>query len=181
MKSEINKALWVLQNGGTILYPTDTIWGIGCDATNFEAVARIYKIKKRSEKKALILLAEDTNMISKYTNSKQLSACAKKQPTTIIYQNVKGLPHNLIGEDNTAGFRIPNDPFCKRLLTRFKLPIVSTSANISNEACANKFSEISKEIKNNVDYIVNLRQEEIMNTPSSIFFINPDGTVKKIR
>ncbi len=181
MQKEINKALAILKNGGTILYPTDTIWGIGCDATNAEAVAKVFAIKKRTESKSLISLVCNTSMIEKYTDSKQLKMQLAESPTTVIFQNVKGLANNLIAKDNTAAFRIPNDEFCHLIITELGLPIVSTSANISEEKPPKQFSEISDEIKNNVDYIVNLRQDKIMQNPSDILMINPDGSIKKIR
>ena len=181
MQLEINKALTTLKSGGIILYPTDTIWGIGCDATNSRAVERIYTIKKRTESKALISLVSNVAMIDKFTDNKQLKIPNSDKPTTIIYQNVTGLSRNLISQDNTAAFRITNDEFCHLLVTSFGLPIVSTSANISGNKIPKKFSEISKEIKENVDYIVNLRHNELMTTPSTIIMINEDGSIKKIR
>jgi len=181
MQLEINKALTTLKAGGIILYPTDTIWGIGCDATNSIAVERIYTIKKRTKSKALISLVSNVAMIDKFTDNKQLKIPNSDKPTTIIYQNVTGLSRNLISQDNTAAFRITNDEFCHLLVTSFGLPIVSTSANISGNKIPKKFSEISKEIKENVDYIVNLRHNELMTTPSTIIMINEDGSIKKIR
>ena len=181
MQLEIKKALTTLKSGGIILYPTDTIWGIGCDATNSIAVERIYTIKKRTESKALISLVSNVAMIDKFTDNKQLKIPNSDKPTTIIYQNVTGLSRNLISQDNTAAFRITNDEFCHLLVTSFGLPIVSTSANISGNKIPKQFSEISKEIRENVDYIVNLRHNELMTTPSTIIMINEDGSVKKIR
>lgn len=181
MQIEIKKALTTLKSGGIILYPTDTIWGIGCDATNPRAVERIYTLKKRAESKALISLVSNAAMINKFTDNKKFEIPSSEKPTTIIYQNITGLAKNLIAEDDTAAFRVPNDEFCHTLITSFGLPIVSTSANISGNKIPKKFSEISKEIRNNVDYIVNLRHDELMTTPSTIIMINEDGSVKKIR
>ena len=181
MKTEINNAIKVLKKGGVILYPTDTIWGIGCDALNNDAVIKVYEIKKRMKNKPLISLVSNTQMIDRFTNSKQMKITFFSKPTTVIYQNTTGLANYLMGDNNTAAFRIPNDQFCQNLITSFKLPIVSTSANISGATQPTQFSEISNEIKNNVDYIVNLRTNEIMHTPSDILFIQPDGSVKKIR
>ena len=181
MQKEINKTIEVLKKGGIILYPTDTIWGIGCDATNKDAVSRIYEIKKRVENKTLISLVCNTIMIDKFTDSKQLKLSVPKKPTTVIYQNVSGLARNLIASDNTAAFRITDDKFCQALIDSFGSPLTSTSANISGEANPKQFSEISDEIKKNVDYIVNLRQNELMSTPSTILMINKDGSIKKIR
>jgi len=181
MQNEINKALEVLKNGGTILYPTDTIWGIGCDARNASAVAKIFDIKKRTESKAMISLVCNTEMIDDYTNSNQLQILLSDKPTSVIYQNVNSLANNLIAKDKTAAFRISNDKFCHRLVSKFGFPIVSTSANISGKDLPKQFSEIYNEIKNNVDYVVNLRQKEIMDKASEILLINKDGSIKKIR
>ena len=180
MQKEINQALQFIRNGGIILYPTDTIWGIGCDATNPEAIDRIYSIKKRVERKALISLV---------CNMKQLEGITEiipeiditSNPTTIIYPFAKGLSTNLISENGSAGVRIVKDNFCKQLIQKLGSPIASTSANISGEPAPTQFSEISDEIKNNVDYIVNLRLKEKMSTPSAILLLNDDGSIKKIR
>ena len=181
MQREINKALETLENGGTILYPTDTIWGIGCDATNAEAVQKIFKIKKRTESKALISLISNKEQLSKLVNLKKKYTKEGRNPTTVIYQNVIGLAKNLLANNSSAAIRIVQDSFCKELIQRFNKPIVSTSANISNERFPKRFSDISKEIINNVDYIVNLRQNEIMDVQSKIVSINNDGTIKRLR
>ena len=181
MQTEIEKTIAVLKNGGLILYPTDTIWGIGCDATNNSAVKKIFELKKREDSKAMISLVKNTEMIDQYTNSKQFNFILIQEPTTLIYQNVSDIASNLIAEDKTSAFRIPNNKFCQELLTKFGLPIVSTSANISGYLSPTSFSEIAEEIKNNVDYIVNLHQEDIMDTPSKIIYINKDGSIKTIR
>lgn len=180
MQTEIEKTIAVLKNGGLILYPTDTIWGIGCDATNTDAVKKIYSIKKRMESKALI------SLVANATQLKQLSSKIPKEglnenPTTIIYNQVTGLANNLLAPNGSAGIRIAHDEFCKELIKVFGKPIVSTSANISGEHSPINFSEISEEIKKNVDYIVNLRQNEDMQTPSAILLVNSDGSIKKIR
>ena len=181
MQTEIEKTIAVLRKGGLILYPTDTIWGIGCDATNNSAVKKIFDLKKREDSKAMISLVKNTEMIDQYTDSKQFNFILIQEPTTLIYQNVSNIASNLITEDKTAAFRIPNNEFCQELLTEFELPIVSTSANISGDLSPTSFSEISEEIKNNVDYIVNLRQNKLMSTPSSILMINEDTSITKIR
>ncbi len=180
MQSEIKNALELLKSGGTILYPTDTIWGIGCDATNPDAVEKIYSIKKRMESKALI------SLVANITQLKQLCSKIPKEsfnenPTTIIYNQVTGLANNLLAPNGSAGIRIAQDKFCKELIKVFGKPIVSTSANISGEHSPINFSEISEEIKKNVDYIVNLRQNEDMQTPSAILHVNSDGSLKKLR
>ena len=180
MENEITKALKVLQTGGVILYPTDTIWGLGCDATNKDAVQKIYKIKQREESKALISLVSDKNMLQKLTNHiPQVDITSN--PTTVIYQNVKGLSESLLATNGTAAIRIVQDEFCKKLIHAFEKAIVSTSANISGDNNPKQFSEISEEIKNNADYIVNLRQEQIMESPSTIIKINENETITKIR
>ena len=181
MQIEIKKALTTLKSGGIILYPTDTIWGIGCDATNLSAVERIYTLKKRTKSKALISLVSNVAMIDKFTDNNKFEIPPSEKPTTIIYQNITGLAKNLIAQDNTAAFRVPNDEFCHLLVTSFGLPIVSTSANISGNEIPKQFSEITDEIKTNVDYVVNLRQDEIMNKPSQIILINMNGSIKKLR
>ena len=180
MQTEINKALVILQGGGTILYPTDTIWGLGCDATNSEAVAKIYSIKKRVNSKALISLVADKNQLQEHT-AVRIQQAENSLPTTIIYQQVCGLTSNLLGENKSAAIRIVQDNFCKQLIQLFGKAIISTSANISGNQTPKKFSEISDEIKKNVDYIVNLRQNELMTTASTILMINEDGSIKKIR
>jgi len=180
MQKEINNALKVLTNGGVILYPTDTIWGLGCDASNTEAVARIYLIKKRIDNNALISLVADKNQLQEHT-AVNIQQAENSLPTTIIYQQVCGLTPNLLGGNKSAAIRIVQDHFCKQLIQLFGKAIVSTSANISGNQAPKQFSEISDEIKKNVDYIVNLRQNELMPTPSSILMINEDGSIKKIR
>ena len=181
MQNEIKKALEVLKNGGTILYPTDTIWGIGCDATKESAVVRIFDIKKRVESKAMISLVCNTAMIDDYTNSNQLQISLSDKPTSVIYHYVTRLASYLIAKDKTAAFRISSDEFCNRLVSEFGFPIVSTSANISGKDLPKQFSEISDEIKDNVDYVVNLRKRKIMDKASEILLINKDGSIKKLR
>ena len=180
MQSEIKNALELLKSGGTILYPTDTIWGIGCDATNPDAVEKIYSIKKRMESKALISLVANTSQLKKLC-SKIPKEGLNENPTTIIYNQVTGLANNLLAPNGSAGIRIAQDEFCKELIKVFGKPIVATSANISGEHSPINFSEISEEIKKNVDYIVNLRQNEDMQTPSAILHVNSDGSLKKLR
>ena len=180
MKTELNKALSTLKTGGIILYPTDTIWGLGCDATNAEAVSKIYSIKKRENSNALISLVADKNQLQEHTTV-SIQQAENSLPTTIIYQQVCGLTPNLLGENKSAAIRIVQDDFCKQLIQLFGKAIVSTSANISGNQSPKQFSEISNEIRKNVDYIVNLRQNELMFTPSTILMINKDGSIKKIR
>ena len=180
MKIEINKALATLKQGGIILYPTDTIWGIGCDSTNSDAIAKIFKLKRRSDSKALISLVANKEQLESITETTP-DLDITSNPTTIVYPNVKGLNQNLLAENGSAAIRIVQDEFCQKLILSFGKAIVSTSANISGKIAPKQFSEISKEIKNNVDYIVNLRQNELMSTPSSILIINENTSITKIR
>lgn len=186
MQQEINKALEVLQNGGIILYPTDTIWGIGCDATNEKAVQRIYEIKKRIDTKSMLLLIDLPQRIGSYVEEIPDVAWDlidySTKPLTIIYSGAKNLAKNVIADDGTIGIRVVQDEFCQKLINRLKKPIVSTSANISGENSPQKFDDISEEIKNAVDYIVDWRQEETKNQPpSSIIKLGVNGEVKIIR
>lgn len=186
MNEDIKKALEVIKNGGVILYPTDTIWGIGCDATNEEAVEKVYKIKQRSDSKSMLVLVDSINRIPQYVDSMpdiawDLVELANK-PLTVIYPNAKNLAHNLIAEDGSIGIRVANDDFCQRLVQRLKKPIVSTSANISGKTAPSNFQEISEEIKNNVDYIVEFRQDDISkSSPSGILKLGVNGEIKIIR
>ena len=185
MNEEINKALKTLKEGGLILYPTDTVWGIGCDATNSKAVEQVFKLKQRHDSKALICLVADDRMLKKYV--KKIPEVAfdvldvSEDPITIIYDDAQNLAKNLIAEDNTIAIRIPNDDFCFQLLRRFNGAIVSTSANISGMPTPKSFKEISQEVLKGVDYVVNLHHEKISNKPSSIIKLTNDGQVKVIR
>ncbi len=185
MNEEINKALKTLKEGGLILYPTDTVWGIGCDATNKEAVKKIFNLKKRHDSKALICLVADDRMLKKYV--KKIPEVAydildvSEDPITIIYDEAQNLAENLIADDNTIAIRIPNNDFCFQLLRRFNGAIVSTSANISGFQTPKSFKEISQEVLKGVDYVVNLHHEKICSKPSSIIKLSNDGQVKVIR
>lgn len=185
MHNEIQNALNILKQGGVILYPTDTVWGIGCDASNAEAVKKIFKIKQREDSKALICLVADDRMLKKYVKKIPEAAYSifdvPEQPITIIYDEPQNLAENLIAEDNTIAIRIPDHEFCFQLLRRFNGAIVSTSANISGQPTPRSFKEISEEILKGVDYIVNLHHEKIMAKPSSIIKLSSDGQVKVIR
>ncbi len=168
-EQDIDTCLQVLHAGGLILYPTDTVWGIGCDATNEAAVAKVYQLKKRSDQKALIVLVPDEREILKYVSGPDLSLFDYLQeqvkPTTVVYDGAIGLADNLVSEDGSIAIRICEEPFCKHLLKRFRKPIVSTSANISGQPAAPHFKEINEEIKQGVDYMVRYRQEDT--TPAS--------------
>ncbi len=185
MHKEIQKSLEVLKNGGLIVYPTDTVWGIGCDASNAEAVEKIYTLKKRVETKAMICLVADDRMLKKYI--KKIPAAAldiidvTDIPTTIIYDEAQNLADNLIGDDKTIAIRIPDDEFCYQLLRRLNGALVSTSANISGKTTPKSFQEISDEILKGVDYVVDLHREKKAGKPSSIIKLSNSGIVKVIR
>lgn len=171
---------------GVILYPTDTIWGIGCDATNEDAVRRVYEIKQRQDSKAMLVLVDSSVKVDFYVRDVpevawDLIDLADK-PLTIIYSGARNLAANLLAEDGSVGIRVTNEDFSKRLCQQFRKAIVSTSANISGQPSPKNFSEISEEVKSAVDYIVGYRQEEISNPkPSSIIKLDKGGVIKIIR
>ena len=181
----IKKSLSSLKKSDIILYPTDTVWGIGCDATNEEAVKKIYKIKQREESKSLIILVASVDMLRNYVENipKKAIDILKRttKPTTIIYSNPKGLASNTIASDNTIAIRIPQSEFCIQLIKEFGKPIVSTSANVSGEPTPKSFSEISEAILKNVDYVVNLQQDKVSEKSSTILKLREDGEVEIIR
>ena len=183
MLSEISIANQFFNKGKTILYPTDTVWGLGCDATNTKSVEKIYQLKNRVESKSLIVLVSSLHMLKKYVSVPQKAIEILNniiKPTTIIYQNPKGFAKNTIASDNTIAIRIIEDDFCRKLIKRFGRPIVSTSANISGEDTPKSFSEISTTILDSVDYIVNLQQYS-MNTKSSTIIKIDGDTIQVIR
>jgi len=186
MIEEIKKTCEVLQAGGIILYPTDTVWGIGCDATNEEAVKKVYELKRRVDNKAMLVLTDNPAKLNMYVSripdiAWDLIEVADK-PLTIIYPKAKNLAANLLADDQSVGIRITNEPFSKTLCERFRKPIVSTSANISGQPSPSNFNEISEEIKAGVDYVVNFRQEEIIKAkPSGIIKLGEGGVVQVIR
>src|SRR5215467_2082102 len=163
-ENDILKCLEALKNGGTILYPTDTIWGIGCDATNPKAVEKIFSIKKRPDNKSMIALVADEKDILRYVAHPDLSVFdhlkTAHKPTTVIYDGAIGLADNLIGKDGSIAIRICKEEFCRHLIKRFKKPIVSTSANISGEPSPKNFTEINKGIIDHVDHVVQYRQDD---------------------
>jgi len=186
MHNDIKKALDVLKNGGVILYPTDTIWGIGCDATNTEAVKRVYEIKKREDSKAMLVLMENPNRLNSYVDEVPDIALdlidVTDKPMTIIYSGAKNLAKNLINSDGSIGIRITEEAFTQQLIQRFRKPIVSTSANISGDAPAQNFTEINQDIIDAVDYVVEYRQDEMTKAQaSSIIKIGTDWGIKVIR
>ncbi|MGQ1787341.1 MULTISPECIES: L-threonylcarbamoyladenylate synthase [unclassified Saccharicrinis] len=186
MQDDIKKAVEVLQQGGLILYPTDTIWGIGCDASNAEAVKKVYELKKREDSKSMLVLLDNDARLNSYVTEVPEIAWdlieLSTKPITVIYPNAKNLAANLLAEDKSVGIRITKEEFSKKLCERFKKPIVSTSANISGEPSPKHFGEISDDVKNGVDYIVEFRQDETNNpAPSSIVKLEVDGQVRIIR
>ncbi len=186
MQQEINKAIDVLKKGGVILYPTDTIWGIGCDATNPAAVEKIYKIKQRAESKAMLVLINDSSELDKYVETVpdiayELIDVAVK-PLTIIYDGAIGLASNLIASDGSIGIRVTKEEFSHQLCKRFRKPIVSTSANVSGKKSPATFREIDNAILESVDYVVNYRQNDDCALKSSeIIKLSKSGTIKIIR
>ncbi|AMC10458.1 translation factor Sua5 [Lutibacter profundi] len=183
--TEINKALEILKNKKILLYPTDTVWGIGCDATSKEAVKNIFKIKKRSESKSLIILVNNIEMLKRYISSisKEIINLLSKtnKPTTIIYKNPVGLAKNVVASDNTVAIRIVKQEFCNQLIAKFGKPIVSTSANISGTLTPKSFNEIDTSILDSVDYIVNLHREEINVKSSTILKVAENGELIVLR
>ncbi len=187
MKIQIDKAIEVLAEGGVILYPTDTIWGIGCDATNQEAVKKVFAIKQREESKSLVTLVSDLDMLARYVEAVPEAALdlieVNDSPMTIIYPRAIGLASNVIAEDGSVGIRIPMNEFCRQLCYRFRKPIVSTSANISGENPPKGFKDISPKIKDAVDYTVHPSMEEKTSThkASQIIKLSTNGQIQIIR
>lgn len=185
-KNDIYESVNALKAGGILLYPTDTIWGIGCDATNPIAVKKIYQLKKREEKKSMIILVSDEKMLQEYVADPSdilLSYLSKTlRPTTCIFNHPVKLPKEMINEDGTVAIRIAKDVFCKQLIFDFTKPLVSTSANISGEPYPHNFSEISIEIKSGVDFIVQHCQNDLEpKSPSSIIRLNNKGEIDVLR
>lgn len=185
LKKEIQNSFEVLSNGGIILYPTDTVWGIGCDAKSESAVQKVYDLKKREASKSLIVLIDEAYKLNLYV--KQVPNVAwdlveyAEKPLTIIYPGAINLAKNLINTDGTIAIRVIKEEFCKNLLRKFQKPIVSTSANISGESTPLTFKEISSSILRGVDYIVNLRQKEELSSPSTIIKLELNGRISFIR
>ena len=184
--AEVKKALAVLKNGGVILYPTDTIWGLGCDATNAAAVKKVYEIKKRAESKNMILLVDMESRISTYVKEIPEQAWAliefTEKPLTIVYDGARNLPPELIAEDGSIAIRVTNDEFCKNLIGVLRKPLVSTSANISGSPAPAIYQEVSEEIRSSVDYVVNWRKDDRQrHAPSSIIKLQKGGLIQIIR
>lgn len=185
-QEDLKKALEVLRQGGVILYPTDTVWGLGCDATNQGAVKRIFEIKQREDAKSMLVLIENQNMLNSYVREVpevawQLIEVADK-PMTIVYPGAKNLADNLVADDGSIGIRVTSEIFTEQLIQRFRKPIVSTSANLSGKPTPQNFDEIADEIKSAVDYVVQYRQDEkVRISPSSIIKLGTGGEIKIIR
>lgn len=185
INQEVHNAYEIIKEGGIILYPTDTVWGIGCDASNEEAVKKIYALKQRQDSKSMIVLMNGEKMI--YNVFKEIPDVAweiwdlSEKPTTLILDNPRNVAPNIIAEDKTLGVRIVKEPFCFKLMERMKRPLVSTSANISGMFAPKTFKEISQEIIKGVDYVVNLQRDKVCKNPSTIIKLSLDNQVKIIR
>ena len=182
---DLNEAVRVLKAGGIILYPTDTIWGVGCDATNAEAVKKVYQIKRRDDSKALIVLTDDAANVARLADMPDVAYDlieASDRPVTVIYDRGRNMAENLIAEDGSVGIRVTKEEFSAALCRKLRRPIVSTSANISGEPSPKSFSEISEELKASVDYVVKYRQDDNHpKQPSMIIKLKANGEVKIIR
>ncbi len=182
---DVREAVTALKKGKIILYPTDTIYGIGCDATNYDAVEELYKIKERDPAKSLIILVDSFDMLDRYIEEVPEMAWQvlklNKKPLTIIYDRPKAVAENLIATDNTLAIRVTNDPVCRALIRGLRKPIVSTSANLSGEKTPVGFIDISEELKNRIDHILDLPLAKTNVPPSSIIKISNDGTMKILR
>lgn len=185
-ESDIKNCIAAMEQGGTILYPTDTIWGIGCDALNEQAVDKVFAIKQRPAEKSMIVLLADARDVLKYVASPHPDIIAlledMDRPTTVIYDGALGFPENVVSKDGSIGIRVTNDEFCKALIKRYRRPIVSTSANLSGQSTADFFNKIDKSIIDNVDYVVQYRQDDnVARQSSRIVKILDDGTLDILR
>lgn len=182
---DFSQALEVLQSGGTILYPTDTIWGIGCDATNPEAIQKIFDIKKREKNKSLIILVESEKRLQDLVDVPEMAwqiIDLSEKPVTIVYENPKNLPKELLAQDGSVGIRIVKNDYCKKLISKLNRPLVSTSANLSGQKSPMKFSDISDEIRQSVDYIVEENHDKVSEyAGSSVIKVWNDNQIKILR
>jgi len=186
MEEELKKAYEIIRQGGIILYPTDTIWGIGCDAANAEAIGRIYDLKQRPDTRSMLVLIDSPEYLSHYVREVPEIAFdlieLSERPLTIIYSGAQNVAPNLIAQDGSLGIRVTREAFSQQLCRRMKKPLVSTSANISEHPAPANFSEIEEKILQGVDYVVNYRRHEKQkNQASSIIQLREDGTIKIIR
>ena len=185
-ENEIKQCIKALEAGGTILYPTDTVWGIGCNALSEDAVDRVFEVKKRPKEKSLVVLLADARDILKYIAAPHPDIIDILEhfetPTTVIYDSPLGFPDNVVAQDGSLAIRVPDDPFCTALLKRYRRPIVSTSANISGEPTPAFFHEVAESIVAGVEYVVSYRQDDIIpRKPSRIVRINEDGSLHILR
>lgn len=185
-EDDVKKAVVSINNGGVILYPTDTIWGLGCDALNEAVIEKVFDIKKRSKDKSLLILLAEARDILQYVASPHPDIIdiinSFETPTTVIYDGALGFPDDVVHEDGSIGIRVTTDPFCKALIKRLGKPLISTSANVSGAPSPQTFAEVSDDIKNNVDYVVQYRQDDTTKAqPSRIVKINDDGSLNIIR
>ncbi len=185
MDKEINECLSALKKGQTIVYPTDTVWGIGCDATNASAVDKVFELKNRPPKKAMICLVANFKMLQEYVEEVPEVAFEilknTDKPTTIVYEQPIRLAENLINEDDTIGIRVVDHPFCRKLIQKFRRPIVSTSANLSGQTTPKTFDEISEDILSKAGYVVNLHRNKMNTRPSTVIKVMNDARVEVIR
>ena len=186
LKDEVAKAFKTIQDGGIILYPTDTIWGIGCDATNTEAVQKIYRLKQRDEAKSMIILLDNDNKLQSYISDVPELAYDliefAENPLTLVMPGAKNISPSLIAADGSVGVRISDHPFCQQLIQRLRKPLVSTSANISGKPSPQYFSQIDQEIIDGVDYVVDIDQHSMeIKNPSTIMRLSPNGSFEFIR
>ena len=186
LKDEVAKALKVVQDGGIILYPTDTIWGIGCDATNTEAIQKIYKLKQRDEAKSMIILLDTENKLESYIGDVNPLAYDlieyAQSPLTLVMPGAKNISPAIISSNGSVGIRISKHPFCQQLIQRLRKPLVSTSANISGKPSPQYFSQIDAEIIDGVDYVVDIDQHSMeIKIPSTIMKLSPDGKFEFLR
>ena len=181
----MEKIIEALKSGGTILYPTDTIWGIGCDATNIEAINKIFEIKKREKNKSMIILVESAKRLEELVEVPEMAweiIDLSDKPVTLIYDNPKGLPKEILAEDGSIGIRLVDDLYLKKIITKLNKPLVSTSANFSGEKSPMKFSDISKEIINSVDFVAEENHDKVSEySGSSVIRIWNDGRIKVLR
>jgi L-threonylcarbamoyladenylate synthase len=186
VKEDFKKALEVLRSGGVILYPTDTVWGLGCDATDMNAVEKLYRIKKRDRDRSMLILVDHPNRIERYVENMPEIAWniieLSHKPLTIIFPGAMYLAENLVASDGSIGIRVVGDEFCRELISRLKKPLVSTSANKSGQPAPASFTDIDSVIIDSVDYVVQWRQDETRKTsPSGIIKLGPKGEIKVIR
>lgn len=185
-EDDIKNCVRTLQQGGTILYPTDTVWGLGCDALNEESVEKVFAIKQRPKEKSMIILLADARDILQYVAAPPPDIIAIvesfEQPTTVIYENALGFPENVANKDGSIAIRVTTDPFCRALIKRFRRPIVSTSANISGQPTPAIYTMVDKQIAENVDYIVKFRQDDDgIHSPSRLIRLNDEGAITVLR